>query len=85
MSDWPETLVLTVELGVLLYAAFVALTIVLERRRPATTLAWILALILLPGVGLRPGGERPDLEPDVERLYTELWNPMNSKVFLMVF
>ena len=28
---------------------------------------------LLPGIGLRPGGERPDLEPDVERLYRELW------------
>ncbi len=28
---------------------------------------------LQPGVGLRPGGERPDLEPDVERLYGELW------------
>ena len=26
-----------------------------------------------PGVGLRPGGERPDLEPRVEELYTELW------------
>lgn len=24
---------------------------------------------LLPGIGLRPGGERPDLEPDVARLY----------------
>lgn len=29
---------------------------------------------LLPGVGLRPGGERPDLEPEVERLYRELWD-----------
>lgn len=27
----------------------------------------------LPGVGLRPGGERPDLEPEVERLYIDLW------------
>lgn len=27
----------------------------------------------LPGVGLRPGGERPDLEHEVERLYSELW------------
>ena len=27
---------------------------------------------LLPGIGLRPGGERPDLEPDVERLYREI-------------
>ncbi|QQR39149.1 chloramphenicol phosphotransferase CPT family protein [Devosia rhizoryzae] len=24
---------------------------------------------LLPGIGLRPGGERPDLEPEVEKLY----------------
>ncbi|MEM7285103.1 MAG: chloramphenicol phosphotransferase [Actinomycetota bacterium] len=29
---------------------------------------------LLPGVGLRPGGERPDLEPEVERLYRALWD-----------
>ena len=28
---------------------------------------------LRPGIGLRPGGGRPDLEPDVERLYRELW------------
>ena len=24
---------------------------------------------LMPGIGLRPGGERPDFEPDVSRLY----------------
>jgi chloramphenicol 3-O phosphotransferase len=28
---------------------------------------------LLPGIGLRPGGERPDLEPDVVRLYLALY------------
>ncbi len=28
---------------------------------------------LQPGIGLRPGGERPDLEPEVGRLYRELW------------
>ena len=26
-----------------------------------------------PGIGLRPGGERPDLEPAVQRLYRELY------------
>lgn len=28
---------------------------------------------LMPGIGLRPGGERPDLEPAVERLYDLLF------------
>ena len=28
---------------------------------------------LLPGIGLRPGGERPDLEPVVQRLYAALY------------
>lgn len=28
---------------------------------------------LKPGIGLRPGGERPDLEPMVQRLYGELF------------
>lgn len=28
---------------------------------------------LLPGIGLRPGGERPDLEPVVQRAYGELF------------
>ena len=28
---------------------------------------------LQPGIGLRPGGERPELEPDVKRLYAELY------------
>ncbi len=29
---------------------------------------------LLPGIGLRPGGERPDLEPEVVRLYQLLFD-----------
>jgi len=29
---------------------------------------------LLPGIGLRPGGERPELEPTVLRLYAELYD-----------
>jgi chloramphenicol 3-O phosphotransferase len=29
---------------------------------------------MLPGIGLRPGGERPDLEPAVVRLYAELYD-----------
>lgn len=29
---------------------------------------------LQPGVGLRPGGERPELEQDVKRLYAELYD-----------
>lgn len=52
MTDWPNTVVLAVELGLLAYVFFVAVTIVLERRRPSATLAWILLLIMLPPVGL---------------------------------
>ncbi len=29
---------------------------------------------MLPGIGLRPGGERPELEPTVVRLYAELYD-----------
>ncbi|MFC3078659.1 chloramphenicol phosphotransferase CPT family protein [Phenylobacterium terrae] len=29
---------------------------------------------LQPGIGLRPGGERPDLEPAVARFYAALWD-----------
>jgi chloramphenicol 3-O phosphotransferase len=29
---------------------------------------------LMPGIGLRPGGERPDLEPDVIRLFSALYD-----------
>ncbi|PRQ04708.1 Major cardiolipin synthase ClsA [Enhygromyxa salina] len=52
MSHWPEWIVLAVEVGLIAYAVFATITIVLERRRPAATLAWILALALLPVVGL---------------------------------
>ena len=31
---------------------------------------------LLPGIGLRPGGERPDLEPEVRRLYAGFFSAM---------
>jgi chloramphenicol 3-O phosphotransferase len=34
---------------------------------------------LLPGIGLRPGGERPDLEPDVVRLYGELYEEVATR------
>lgn len=29
---------------------------------------------LQPGIGLRPGGERPDLEADIQRLYAQLYD-----------
>jgi chloramphenicol 3-O phosphotransferase len=32
-----------------------------------------------PGIGLRPGGERPDLEPAVQRLYGELYDDIAEK------
>lgn len=34
---------------------------------------------LLPGIGLRPGGERPDLEPAVVRLYGELYGEIAER------
>jgi chloramphenicol 3-O phosphotransferase len=34
---------------------------------------------LRPGIGLRPGGERPDLEPEVVRLYAELYDDIASR------
>ena len=52
MSDWSKELVLAIEIGLLAYGVFAGVTIVLERRRPAATLAWILALVLVPVVGL---------------------------------
>ncbi|MDV3252319.1 chloramphenicol phosphotransferase [Devosia sp. BK] len=33
---------------------------------------------LLPGIGLRPGGERPDLEPTVVRLYELLFDTIGT-------
>ena len=52
MTEWPDGLVLALEIGLIVYALFVAVTIVLERRRPTATIAWILSLVLLPGLGL---------------------------------
>lgn len=52
MNSWPEWVVLAVEVGLIISAIVAAITIVLERRRPTATLAWILALVLLPVVGL---------------------------------
>nr|WP_255216580.1 cardiolipin synthase [Pseudenhygromyxa sp. WMMC2535] len=43
---------LGVELGVVAYVIFAVVTIVLERRRPTATIAWILVLVLMPVVGL---------------------------------
>jgi chloramphenicol 3-O phosphotransferase len=34
---------------------------------------------MLPGIGLRPGGERPDLEPTVVRLYAELYDEIAAR------
>lgn len=34
---------------------------------------------LQPGIGLRPGGERPDLEPAVKRLYGTLFDDIAAK------
>ncbi|SEQ24611.1 chloramphenicol 3-O phosphotransferase [Devosia sp. YR412] len=36
---------------------------------------------LKPGIGLRPGGERPDLEPDVVRLYRALYASIAAHAF----
>ena len=52
MSDWSDGAVLALELGVLASVIFAVISIVLERRRPTATLAWILVLALLPIVGL---------------------------------
>ncbi len=37
---------------------------------------------LRPGIGLRPGGERPDLEPEVERLFLTLYSSARSQAEL---
>lgn len=52
LNNWPEWVVLVLEAGLIFSAILAAVTIVLERRRPTVTLAWILALALLPVVGL---------------------------------
>lgn len=35
-----------------------------------------LPAALMPGIGLRPGGERPDLEPQMRRLYAAFFDAM---------
>ncbi|KIG16438.1 Cardiolipin synthetase [Enhygromyxa salina] len=52
MIEWSQELLLAIEIGLLAYGVFAGITIVLERRRPAATLAWILVLVLVPVVGL---------------------------------
>lgn len=52
LSAWPDEAVLAIELALLAYVLFAVVSIVLERRRPTATLAWILVLVLLPVVGL---------------------------------
>lgn len=39
----------------------------------------VLPKELLPGIGLRPGGERPELEPTVVRLYAELYADIGER------
>lgn len=39
----------------------------------------VLPDALLPGIGLRPGGERPDLEPEVVRLYKALYDDIAAR------
>lgn len=41
-----------IELLMLLYVIAVTGFVVLERRRPVSTMAWLLALIFVPGLGL---------------------------------
>lgn len=36
---------------------------------------------MLPGIGLRPGGERPELEPTVVRLYAELYAEIGERAW----
>jgi cardiolipin synthase len=50
--SWPRWVELLFQAALIVSAVIAVLTIVLERRRPTATLAWILALVLLPVVGL---------------------------------
>lgn len=72
--------ILTV-LFAILHLAAIVLVLVYERRRPSATLAWLLALIFLPGVGLllymlfgrlRAKREARKTEKASERLHTVL-------------
>lgn len=47
-----QWLLVAVELVLVVYGLVTAVTIILERRRPTATLAWLLALVLLPVLGL---------------------------------
>lgn len=47
-----QWLLVAVELLLVVYGIFTAITILLERRRPSATVAWLLALVLLPVIGL---------------------------------
>jgi cardiolipin synthase len=52
MSTQMQWLLVAVELVLVVYGLVTAVTIILERRRPTATLAWLLVLILLPVLGL---------------------------------
>ncbi len=52
MSEDTQWLLLAIEASLVAYAVFTAATILLERRRPTATLAWILVLVFLPPIGL---------------------------------
>ncbi len=52
MTDQIQWLLIGGEVLLLLYGLFTAATILIERRRPTTTLTWILVLVFLPPIGL---------------------------------
>ncbi|MEE9384439.1 MAG: cardiolipin synthase [Nannocystaceae bacterium] len=56
MSDliglYPDPSRWVLEIAFLSYVLTISLIVILERRRPASTLAWLLALIFIPVVGL---------------------------------
>jgi cardiolipin synthase len=52
MSERMQWLLLAIEAALLLYGLFTAATILVERRRPTTTLTWIFVLVFLPPLGL---------------------------------
>ncbi len=52
MPDLPDLPRWLIELLFVAYALVITGTVMLERRRPASTLAWILAMIFLPVLGL---------------------------------
>lgn len=52
MSDSIQLLVAGTVLALLVYGMFTAATILIERRRPTTTLTWLVVLVFLPPIGL---------------------------------